>query len=160
ERNVISGNAWEGVGIYDVGTSHNLLAGNWIGVDVTGAIGVPNLKGGITFFNGSSDNAVGTIDPAVGNVIAFNAADGVEIANPATLNNSIVSNSIYANVDLGIDLGPNGVTPNDLTPPPDADSGPDNLQNSPVLIAAQLLDDGRLSVSYSVPSDPTNSRYP
>lgn len=44
--------------------------------------------------------------------------------------NPILTNSIFSNGTLGIDLGTTGVTPNDAR---DADSGANNLQNFPVL---------------------------
>jgi hypothetical protein len=44
--------------------------------------------------------------------------------------NTFFGNSIHSNFGQGIDLNPNGVTPNELG---DADTGPNNLQNFPVL---------------------------
>ena len=64
------------------------------------------------------------------NTIAFNAGAGIVIEN--SLANPIQRNSIFANVGLGIDLGADGVTPNDAG---DGDSGPNDLQNFPVLIS-------------------------
>jgi hypothetical protein len=52
--------------------------------------------------------------------------------------NRILSNSIFSNGDLGIDLGNNGVTANDLKDP---DTGPNRLQNYPVITSAQLFHD-------------------
>jgi hypothetical protein len=61
-------------------------------------------------------------------------------AQPPT-GNSIISNSIYDNDFLGIDLvfanDPAGVTKNDLAPP-DNDTGPNNLQNFPGITSARL----------------------
>jgi hypothetical protein len=63
----------------------------------------------------SGDNLVGGLAPGEGNIIAFNARDGVSVENPA-VNNAILGNSIYSNGLLGIDLGLDGVTLNDNFP--------------------------------------------
>jgi Calx-beta domain-containing protein len=57
------------------------------------------------------------------------SAKGVVIRNGA-VGNTITGNSIHDNAGLGIDLGDDGVTPND---PSDADSGANNLQNFPII---------------------------
>ncbi len=49
------------------------------------------------------------------------------------MGNAILSNSIYGNAALGIDLGSDGVTPNT---PGGPHSGPNDLQNHPVLDSA------------------------
>jgi hypothetical protein len=64
--------------------------------------------------------------------VVFTDRAGIRLAGTST-GNAVLRNAIYSNVGLGIDLGPNGVTPND---PGDADTGPNNLQNFPVLTAA------------------------
>ena len=70
-----------------------------------------------------------------GNTIAFNVLAGVSVQSGT--GDSILSNSIYSNGHLGIDLvapgdPPSGVTPN----APGVRSGPNNLQNYPVLTTA------------------------
>jgi hypothetical protein len=70
-------------------------------------------------------------------VIAFNGGDGVQVATTAGVANTIRGNSIFSNgttaSHLGIDLGPDGVTPNDAKDP---DGGPNGLQNFPVITSA------------------------
>jgi hypothetical protein len=156
ERNIISGNNWEGVGIYNVDTTNNVVAGNWIGLDITGSRGLPNLKSGIAIFDQANLNIVGGTTSAAANYIAANAGDGVTILNAGTINNAILGNSIFSNGDIGIDLGPASSTPNDDT---DADTGANNLQNFP-LISYVTRDSGQIKITYTVPADPANSTYP
>jgi len=64
----------------------------------------------------------------------FSAA-GIRVTNGISI--TILSNSIFSNT-LGIDLGGDGVTPNDVGVAPtfDPDAGANNLQNFPVLTGA------------------------
>ena len=79
-------------------------------------------------------NSDGVNDAVEGNVISGNALNGVNVVGSNTGQNRINGNSIFANGGLGIDLGNNGVTPND---PNDGDSGPNTLQNFPVITDAR-----------------------
>ncbi len=56
--------------------------------------------------------------------------DGAGVAVLGGTGNVITANSIYANGGLGIDLGGDGVTKNDFL---DADAGPNDLQNAPII---------------------------
>jgi hypothetical protein len=80
-RNVVSGNSGRGVTIGnllgDPGASNNIVAGNFVGTDATGAAPLGNGASGIAV-NGPH-NLVGGTDPDAGNVIASNAGSGVEI---------------------------------------------------------------------------------
>jgi hypothetical protein len=169
ERNIISGNA--AVGVLLRGASFTVVAGNWIGVDVTGGSALPNAnvgedrpggvnpKGGVSISGGATNNTIGGLAIGAGNVIAFNKFHGLNVIDAETTNNSILGNSIFANGGLGIDLINDGVTPNDLVPTPDADTGHNNLQNFPEISYA-TRDAGKLKVTYNVPSAPSNSTYP
>ena len=137
--NVISGNGGFGVAISSGGTTGTLVQGNKIGTRTEGT-GVPNGGTGVRFDAGTSNNTVGGTAVGAGNVIAFNnsgntaGGGGVILTAAAGSGNSILGNAIHSNTGLGIDLNEDGVTANDAAP--DADSGPNNLQNYPVLTAA------------------------
>jgi hypothetical protein len=131
-RNIISGNFENGLVIAN-GATHNSILGNSIGTDALATIDLGNARapftpgGGITISDASDGNVVG------GNVIAYNGnseAGGWGIRIRGGTGNRVTSNSIHSNFALGIDLGTVGVTPNDAG---DGDSGPNGLQNFPVI---------------------------
>ncbi|MCI0485037.1 MAG: HYR domain-containing protein [Blastocatellia bacterium] len=134
-RNLISGNGGNGVGIFGDG-ANNLVQGNTIGTDTNGIGNLGNTLSGVLIegsVEGSpTNNTIGGTMPDEGNVIAFNNI-GVTVVGMGTVGNSILSNLIFDNTNLGIDLGGDGVTPNDAG---DGDAGPNNLQNFPVLLSA------------------------
>ncbi len=71
---------------------------------------------------------VGSLD-AANNTITNNTGDGISKTGMGTGSN-FDGNTIHSNGELGIDLSDNGVTQNDTN---DTDSGPNNLQNFPVI---------------------------
>ena len=85
------------------------------------------------------------------NIITSNGGDGVSVTSGT--GNTISSNEIFDNAQLGIDLGDDGVTPLD---PGDGDVGPNNLQNSPVVFRAtpggtnEITIEGRLNSTISI----------
>lgn len=114
ERNVISGNAVRGVivaaqGEGGVVAEENVVAGNFIGTDVTGTLAVPNVEGGLELSNGTRRNRVGTdvdgtSDALERNVISGNGAYGITLfGSPTAEDNVIAGNLIGTQVD--------GVTP-------------------------------------------------
>lgn len=128
QGNVISGNA---LGAIKIASQTNVLQGNFIGTQADGSSPLPNGYGILVqagFFRAASGNLIGSLLGAGGNTIAFNNGSGVAIATSGR--NAIYQNKTYGNGGLGIDLGNDGVTPND---PCDAETGPNNLQNYPVL---------------------------
>ena len=103
ERNVISGNGNDGVKIIN-GATGNVVSGNYIGVDATGATALPNHDDGVDIFSGS-DNLIGGDAPGKRNVISGNVEDGVRIVHRATGN--VVSGN-YIGVDAsGVAAIPN-----------------------------------------------------
>ncbi|MEM6331476.1 MAG: hypothetical protein AAF790_14690, partial [Planctomycetota bacterium] len=114
------------------GASGNTLLGNAIGTDFTGTV-VSGFADGIQIDDGASNNAIGGTGPGERNLIANNSDSGIEILASAGTGNALLGNQIWNNGGLAIDLGSDGVTGNDLG---DGDTGPNNLQNFPVLASA------------------------
>ena len=145
--NVISGNTWEGVRVGGLDATGNLVQGNFIGTDVTGTVDLGNSLRGVLIWQDGSSNTIGGVVSGESNTIAFNSGDGVGVHSGS--GNSILSNTIFSNGGLGIELGNNGVTSND---PNDVDSGANNLQNFPELTAAtpgSTIVDGTLNSTAS-----------
>ena len=162
---MISGNAVNGILLYDAGIA-NVVAGNLIGLDATGTIPLGNGGDGVRIMAGTQSspqssrigsNLDGVSDAVEANRIAFNAAAGVNVSDAGTTGNAIRRNFIYSNGGLGIDLSGGtqdtfGVTGND---PDDVDSGPNNLQNFPVLSLVEAYPANRLVGSLNTTADTT-----
>jgi CSLREA domain-containing protein len=133
-RNLISGDRNNGIQIAGAAATGNQVQGNFIGIDAGGTTALRNKNQGVFIFNGASNNTIGGTVAGAGNTIAFNGAAGVFVS-PTSAGNAILSNSIFSNDTLGIDLSPTGVTPND---PGDADTGANNLQNFPIVTSAPV----------------------
>jgi hypothetical protein len=134
EGNIISGN--DSYGVIIDSASQVTIQGNLIGTDNAGTGDIGNLRGGVIAGDYASFNTVGGTEPGAGNIIAFNHGNGVTVGNyifdPST-NNQILSNSIFANTGLAIDLANDGVTSN---LPGSYYGVPNDLQSYPVLTSA------------------------
>jgi parallel beta-helix repeat protein len=103
-QNVISGNAGPGIAILSDGThaaTGNVIAGNFIGVDATGAKALGNTTNGVELDDVSS-NTVGGTTPAARNVISGNGAGVLVRASTGTvtpMNNLVEGN--YIGTDSG-----------------------------------------------------------
>jgi CSLREA domain-containing protein len=147
EANVISGN---GLGINLSDASRNVISGNLIGLNATATDTLGNSTGGVRLGAETQGNRIGGTRTGEGNVIQFNGGPGVNVAGGA--GTSILGNSIFANAGRGIDLGNDGVTPNDVT---DVDTGPNGLQNFPEVESYNAVTE---RLRYSLDSAP-NTRF-
>jgi trimeric autotransporter adhesin len=177
-RNLISGN---GLGIQAHGVVGTRIEGNLIGTNA-GGTNTPNDLGNsgggmILGPNGdtpSKNNVIGDSNPSDGatnaaNTIAFNGSVGIKMDSGATgvanngtriLSNSIFSNTTSAgNLGLGINLSGGiqdnfGVTEND---PLDSDTGPNRLQNYPVVTLAKTFG-AFTNISWTLDSTPSTRK--
>jgi CSLREA domain-containing protein len=95
DRNVISGNAQSGVGLWHNGTDGGLVQGNVIGLSPAGDRAIPNKRHGVDLNFGVSDTLVGGPDAADRNLISGNLNSGVEISHTSlTTANTIEGNFI------------------------------------------------------------------
>ncbi|MEP6947614.1 MAG: carboxypeptidase-like regulatory domain-containing protein, partial [Acidobacteriota bacterium] len=138
-RNIISGNGGNGVLVID-GANSNVFQNNAIGLAGDSITPMPNFLSGVQIYKVDPSstppvgNAIGGTGPNEANIIAYNGVKGVDLLE--ALNTSLLSNSIFSNSSLGIDLAGGGVTAND---PCDADAGSNGLQNFPVTDTATNL---------------------
>ncbi|MEY2565156.1 MAG: hypothetical protein QOH88_3349 [Verrucomicrobiota bacterium] len=121
-RNLISGNSFDGIFV-EGNTFPLLIQRNFIGVAADGINALGNKWNGIEM-SGNEGTTIGAADGAnidAANTIAFNgggsgstAGRGIYLASNGglPLSHRISANSIHDNLDLGVDLGATGVTPN------------------------------------------------
>ena len=115
---------------------------------------LPNGGSGIEIINNSQDTSISDNDTQGGlvyNIIAFNGIDGITIASGQR--NLIGLNQINDNGALGIDLGADGVTANDVG---DGDTGANGLLNAPELTSVNLQN-GTLVISGAYNSVPSTT---
>lgn len=132
--NVISGNNENGIKLQSF-SSVNLIKGNLIGVAADGTTSLGNHKNGI-LIDHASNNIIGGNSVSDGNIIAHNFGKGVEVGEDKkdtfSIGNIILTNSIFANKDLGIDLHKKGAPfERECT-----SEGPNHFQTSPKLKSA------------------------
>jgi hypothetical protein len=91
-RNLISGNQ-TGVQFAFEGTEGNIIAGNYIGTDVTGTSALGNWWG-VRIEVGATGTIVGSSSPEARNLISGNTEHGVLISDAGTAHNAIIGNWI------------------------------------------------------------------
>jgi CSLREA domain-containing protein len=93
DRNLIAGNEDDGVRVF---ATDSTVENNLVGTDRTGKAGLPNGEEGVTV--GASDVVIQR------NVVAFNAAEGIEVDDPSVDGVSILTNAVFANVGAAVVL--------------------------------------------------------
>jgi parallel beta-helix repeat protein len=103
-RNLISGNGSVGLMLTGIGSSSNIIAGNWIGPDSTGTLGRGNGDIGILIDN-AAGNTIGGLAPGSGNTISANGQIGLELAGLGATGTLIAGNRIGTTSDGTRPLG-------------------------------------------------------
>jgi uncharacterized repeat protein (TIGR01451 family) len=147
--NLIGCNLGNGINL-EGGSTGETIQGNDIGTDSTGQLKLGNYSSGVSL--ASSSNTIGGQGVGAGNLLYYNGVGGLGagvslVGNP--VQDSILSNSIYMNAGLGINLG-DGPTPNHAPGTP----GPNNYQNYPVLSSA-VSDGSATTVAGSLSESPS-----
>lgn len=104
EKNIISNND-RGVDIAANSAAFNMVAGNYVGTDITGTKAIPNTSWGILIEVGGRNNVIGGTAPEERNIISGNYT-GVMVSDYASSQNSIIGNYI------GLDVSGTKALPN------------------------------------------------
>ncbi|MBO3099162.1 T9SS type A sorting domain-containing protein [Gelidibacter pelagius] len=149
EGNIFGNHGTHGILMVE-NSSNNSVGYNSIGVGLDGTSNIGNNYSGIFITGANTGNSIKY------NRIANNQT-GIELSpssgTPTQV--SILENSIFDNSYIGIHLV--GATKNDIG---DADTGPNNLQNTPEISTITYMGGGQIEIIYAVPSSVTNSAYP
>ncbi|MBK8467300.1 MAG: VCBS repeat-containing protein [Chloracidobacterium sp.] len=158
-RNVISGNHNSGIGLRNFG-GDLLISNNYIGVNKVGAPLGNEANGIFDYFGGAKIGG----SPADANIIAHNNGAGVFLTSPYNdlgfipVGVNISQNHIHDNGGLGIDLQRTGTSTTGDGPNPndcqDADVGPNDLQNFPILFTPIFNGNGTVTVDGALGSNP------
>lgn len=114
DRNVLSGNARQGVHVTGAGSAGNAIRGNYIGLGADGVSGLGNFQAGVRVDGGASGTTIGGVAAGSGNVISGNRANGIEVRGAGTSNTVVQGNRIgtdatgsaaAGNWSNGIDVG-------------------------------------------------------
>ena len=148
--NVVSGNNL-GIGVGS-GATGVVIQGNRIGTDISGTRALPNVGNGIFVSTVGVGSTIGGTNPGESNTIAYNCGQGISFSGGDHW--PILGNAIFANGALGISLNGNGAPmPNDDG---DADTGPNDLQNYPVITSA-VTSNGTATISGTLNSTPATT---
>ncbi len=162
-RNFLSGNYENGFAVD--ATDYTIYQGPlFIGTDVTAMHDLGNQGNGIfvappgTFApHAAAEGPSPPVQLVAMNrgrtIVAFNRRNGAVMTTSSDTRWDISGCSFFSNHLLAIDLGNDGVTPND---PCDSDSGPNDLQNYPILSAA-LSTGEQITITGSLDSLPNST---
>lgn len=154
ERSLISDNETDGVVLFGVDLLRRSLTGSTITGNGGAGLVLDGGAEGRVAGNTISGNEVGVRVGDAAAVLEENIVTGNGVGvvmTGASAATTLAGTAIFENAGLGVDLGGDGVTPND---PGDVDAGPNGLQNFPVLTAA-AVEGGETLARGTLSSTPT-----
>ena len=97
DRNIISGNYLRGIDIE--GSPADLIEGNYIGTDISGAVALGNglLPGYAGIYDTSSGDTIGGTVAGAGNIIDGNGTEGIRLDTASATGNLVAGNFIGVN---------------------------------------------------------------
>src|SRR5262249_37616729 len=104
-RNLISGNAVNGVEINASTATNNVVEGNYIGTNAAGAAALGNAGAGVLIQGGATGNTVGGTTPGAGNLVSANGTFGIDVRDTGTSGNLVAGNFIGTDVTGTAKLG-------------------------------------------------------
>lgn len=106
---MISGNGGTGIVLTNVGTSYNLVEGDYIGTNAAGTAAVGNGVYGVIISGGASSNTIGGLQTGAGDVISGNGYCGVFLTDAGTSYNwfegDLIGTNAADNAALGNQIG-------------------------------------------------------
>ena len=97
-RNVISGNAGDGIDVFGPSSTNNTILGNYIGTNAAGTAALANSGCGIYVFAGATSTVIGGVAANAGNVVSGNSQYGIYNSGNTTTGTTIHGNFIGTNV--------------------------------------------------------------
>jgi hypothetical protein len=104
-RNVMAGSNVVAMMISGVGTTGNVVQGNYIGTNVNGTAALGN-NFGVQIWGGAANNTIGGMTPGAGNVISGNGY-GINIVHSGTTGNQVQGNYIGTDATGSVPVGNN-----------------------------------------------------
>lgn len=104
-RNLISGNVRNGIMVTGDAADANVMTGNYIGPNITGAAVVANGGIGILIQSSADSNVIGGDTAEERNVISGNGDSGVHVTDAGTTANQVIGNYIGTSAAGTADLG-------------------------------------------------------
>jgi titin len=92
-RNIISGNASDGIQVYNATATANSIQGNFIGTTAGGTIGLGNGRAGIGI-SGAPGNLIGGTTAGAGNLLSANGDAAIYLTTSGATRNLIQGNTI------------------------------------------------------------------